>query len=173
MFCIQNPCFYQMEVRWECQCCHFDKIASVLKLTVMLADSSTQNSFSSFGPKVPLAGQTVAEQKGAWLPMSCQTESTDIQLTLILLDFLFTSKNIIKAELFSGLGHFQGATHTVCWDLLYNPPVVDKIPTLHLFQITSGAWLRHLSWEQSHCGSSHNHKPFQGEVNPSDTGAGP
>lgn len=40
-------------------------ISSVYKLTVMLVFSSMQNSFSSFGPKVPLAGDTVAEQKAA------------------------------------------------------------------------------------------------------------
>lgn len=94
---------------------------------MMLADSSMQNSFSSFGPKVPLAGKTVAEQKAAWLPMSCQTERTDIQLTLILPDFLFRSKRTITTELFSGLGHFQVATHTVCWGLHYNSPMVRKI----------------------------------------------
>jgi len=50
----------------------------------MLGDSSMQHSFSSFGPKVPLAGETAAEQKAAWLPMSCRTERTDVQLTLLI-----------------------------------------------------------------------------------------
>lgn len=104
----------------------FYKSASVCKLTTVLADISMQNSFSSFGPKVPLAGDTTMEQEVAWLPMSCQTERT------FSLCWFFHPVSSQNTKLFSGLGHFQAATHTVCKDWLYNSPWVIKIlmPTL-------------------------------------------
>lgn len=92
----------------------FYKSAFVCKLTTVLTDSSMQNSFSSFGPKVPLAGDTVTEQEAAWLPMSCQTERTFSSCSF---SHIVSSK---KTKLFSGLRHFHGVASIVCQDWFYN-----------------------------------------------------
>lgn len=110
-FCTQNSFLLPDGGEMKKPVLLFYKSASVCKLTTMLADSSMQNSFSSFGPKVPLAGETSTEQEAAWLPMSCQRK--DIQLMLILSHCLFTSHRPKNTKLFSGLGHFQAATPTV------------------------------------------------------------
>lgn len=132
----------------------------------MLADSSMQNSFSLFGPKVPLAGDTTMEQEAAWLPRSCQTERTFSSCSF---PHIASSK---KTKLFSGLGHSQAATPTVCQDWLYSSPWVIRSSCPHSLQVTSDAQLRLLGWEQSHCHPSHSFKPFQGEANLSDIRAG-
>lgn len=140
----------------------FYRSASVCKLTTVLADISMQNSFSSFGPKMPLAGDTTMEQEAAWLPMSCQTERT---FSSCWSSHTVSPKN---TKLFSGLGHFQAATPTVCQDWFYNSPWEIRSSCLHWLQVTSSAQLRLLGWEQSHCNSSHILKPFQAEANLSD-----
>lgn len=111
----------------------FYKSASVCKLTTVLADISMQNSFSSFGPKVPLAGDTTMEQEAAWLPMGCQTERTFSSC------WFFHTVSSQKTKLFSGLRHFQAATPTVCKDWLYNSPWVIRPSCLHWLQVTLGA----------------------------------
>lgn len=43
------------------------------RLTLVLTVNSTHNSFSSFGPNMPLAGETLTTQEADCLPTSCQT----------------------------------------------------------------------------------------------------
>lgn len=115
----------QMELRWKSQCCCFHKSASVCKLTTVLADSSMQNSLSSFGPKVPLAGDTTMEQEAAWLPMGCQTERTQLMLIPSHCPF-WKHQAILRIRTLSGSN-----TYSLSSLGLYSSPWVRRFSCLH------------------------------------------